>query len=340
MKRIKEKVHKTFRRFSQVQPSLAAVVAPPMVREVIAGDPFLPPELEREIFELVAANDPLDIWTHQHVGVTVLALPQVCRRVQSWIEPIIYERISLLHSFNGGEPVPKFLATINARPASFFAAHVKYLYFDRYIPLPAIQQVLSVCTGAVSVGCHHPYLTLAPLLAPLPLHRLCVSEFVVPSKSADLPPWAASLTQLGLTNVLPPDPMAAFATLPSLTHLAVGYDALPNPDNPGAGAALLHLLRAAPRLCCLVLLTESKTDYKWAHQRLREDGFADARFYVHLRPIPDGTWDAWSRRVPDVFVEAEEAMERRRAVAAAKAGMESLPWRNKPGSTSASHLQP
>ncbi|KAJ6453107.1 hypothetical protein C8R45DRAFT_1039629 [Mycena sanguinolenta] len=341
MKRIKAKVHKTLRRFSQIKPAHSVVVAPPIVREVISGDPFLPPELEREIFELVAANDPVDNWTHQDVGDTVLALPQVCRRVQSWIEPIIYERISLLHSFDGEEPVPKFLATIDARPASFFAAHVKYLYFDRYIPLPAIQRVLSVCTGTVSVGCHHPYLALAPLLAPLPLHRLCVSEFALPSKP-DLPPWAASLTQLGLTVVLPPDPVTAFAALPSLTHLAVDYEALnpDNPDNPGAGVALSRLLHAVPRLRFLVLLTASKTDYKWAHQRLREDGFADARFYVHLRPISDGTWDAWSRRVPDVFAEAEEAMERRRAVAAAKAGMEGLPGRHKPGSTSVSHLQP
>ncbi|KAJ7256872.1 hypothetical protein B0H12DRAFT_1284142 [Mycena haematopus] len=327
MKRIEGKIRKTSQRLSRVfpapitPPNGPVVVALTNIPEVITGDPSLPPELERAIFELVAANDPVDSWTHQHVGDTVLVLPQVCRRVQSWIEPIIYERISLLYSYNGGEPVPKFLATIDARPASFFAAHVKYLYFDHYVPLPAVRRVLSVCTGAASVGCHHPYLTLAALLAPLPLHRLCVSEFAPPSRHTDLPPWASSLTQLGLTKVLPRDPTTAFAVLPALTHLAVDYDAFPNP-NPddhdprsriSLGAGLSALLGACPRLRWLVLMTTSKTDYKWAYQRLREDGFADARFAVHLRPIQDGTWDAWSRRVPDMFVEAEVAMERRRS---------------------------
>ncbi|KAJ7228133.1 hypothetical protein B0H12DRAFT_233143 [Mycena haematopus] len=313
MRTIEEKIRKTLQRFSRVFPAPPVVVALPNVPEVITGDPFLPPELEREIFELVAANDPVDIWTHQHVGDTVLVLPQVCRRVQSWIEPIIYERISLLYSYNGGKPVPKFLATIDARPASFFAAHVKYLYFDSYVPLPAVRRVLSVCTGAVSVGCHYPYLTLAALLAPLPLRRLCVSEFALPSGCTDLPPWASSLTQLGLIKVLPRDPATAFAALPMLTHLAVDYDAFPPADpEDSLGLGLAGLLSACPRLRWLVLMTTSKTDYKWAYQRLREDGFADARFAVHLRPIPDGTWDAWSRRVPDMFVEAEEAGERRR----------------------------
>ncbi|KAJ7878841.1 hypothetical protein B0H14DRAFT_1630343 [Mycena olivaceomarginata] len=320
MKRIKDKVNNALRRFSRVDPAPPAKSTEVAVREVITGDPFLPPELEREIFVLVAVNDPVDGWTHQHVGDMVLVLPQVCRRVQIWIEPLIYERISLLQSFNGGQPVPRFLATIDTRPASFFALHVKYLYFDYTVPLPAVQRVLSVCTGVVSVGCHHPYLSLAPLLAPLPLQRLCVSEFALPSTPADLPPWAVSLTELGLTQSLPPDSAAALAALPALTHLAVDFEAVPNPVTPGMGTALAQLLAASPHLRCLVLMTSSKSDYRWAYERLRKDAFGDARLHVHLRPIPDGTWDAWSRRVPDVFVEAEEALERRRVAAAARAG--------------------
>ncbi|KAJ6585600.1 hypothetical protein B0H19DRAFT_425112 [Mycena capillaripes] len=313
MKKIQEKVDKVFRRFSRVPPAppVAVVHVPPIVREVITGDPIFPPELEREIFELAAATDWTDSWTHQHVGVTALALPQICRRAQQWIEPFIYERISLLWATNGGDPVPRFLETIAARPASFFAAHVKYLYFDNSVPLATIQRILSVCTGVVSVGCQQAYCALAPLLAPLPLQRLLVSKLVLPSAPADLPPWAASLTHLGLSQALPSDPTAAFASLPSLTHLAVDYAALPNPEAPGMGAALATLLRACVRLRCLVLVTEARTDYRWALQRLRDDGFRDARFHVHLRPVMDGTWDAWSRRVPDMFAEAEKQFERR-----------------------------
>ncbi|KAJ7621972.1 hypothetical protein DFH06DRAFT_769494 [Mycena polygramma] len=317
MNAVKQKVDKVFRRFSKIPPATPPIIPPQpvVIRQAITGDPVLPPELEREIFELVAVYDLLpDSWTHQHIGDTALALPQVCRRVQSWIEPIIYEHISFLWSANGAEPVPRFLATISARPSSFFATHVKHLYFDRSIALSAVQQVLSACTGVVSLGYHHPSSALERILAPLPLQRLLVSELTLPSSPRNLPPWAASLTHLGLAYALPPNPTAAFAALPSLTHLAVGYDALPDPENPGMGAALMGLLRACAGLRCLVLMTESKTDYKWALQRLRDDGFRDPRFYVHLRPVMDGTWDAWSRRVPDVFEEAEAQFEARRAV--------------------------
>ncbi|KAJ7490707.1 hypothetical protein FB451DRAFT_1220841 [Mycena latifolia] len=303
MKRIQAKVERALRRFSGVPAS--AESSPPVVREIITGEPILPPELEREIFELVAATDaPPDYWMHQHVGNTVLVLPQVCRRAQSWIEPFIYERVSLLQTFHGLDPIPSFLATIDARPASFFAAHVKHLYIAPTIPLAVVQRVLVVCTGVVSFGCHHPYTRLAPLLAPLSLRRLLVSELTLPSIPAELPHWAASLTHLGLSQVLPT--AAALVHLPALTHLAVDYAALPDPEAPGMGAALTALLAAGSSIRCLVLVSAAKTDYKWALQRLRDDAFSDPRLYVHLRPVMDGTWDAWSRRVPDVFAEAEE----------------------------------
>ncbi|KAJ7490717.1 hypothetical protein FB451DRAFT_624688 [Mycena latifolia] len=302
MKRIQAKVERALRRFSEVPAS--AESSPPVVREIITGEPILPPELEREIFELVATTAaPPDYWMHQDVGNTVLVLPQVCRRVQSWIEPFIYERVSLLQTFHGLDPIPSFL-TIDARPASFFAAYVKHLYIAPTIPLAVVQRVLVVCTGVVSFGCHHPYTRLAPLLAPLSLRRLLVSELTLPPIPAELPPWAVSLTHLGLSQVLPT--AAALAHLPALTHLAVDYAALPDPEAPGMGAALTALLAAGSSIRCLVLVSAAKTDYKWALQRLRDDAFSDRRLYVHLRPVMDGTWDAWSRRVPDMFAQAEE----------------------------------
>ncbi|KAJ7621974.1 hypothetical protein DFH06DRAFT_1009702, partial [Mycena polygramma] len=225
------------------------------------------------------------------------------------IEPIIYERISFLWSANGAEPIPRFLATISSRPASFFATHVKHLYFDHTIALSAVQQVLGVCTGVVSVGCHHPYSRLEHLLAPLPLQRLLLSDFPLPSAPGNLPPWAASLTHLGIVDTLPRDP-TAFATLPSLTHLAVSCRAIRELD-----AVLAGLLRACAGLLCLVLMTES-TRYKRVTQRLHDDGFGDPRFYLHVWPGSDGTWDAWSRRVPDMFADAEAQFKGRRAVKA------------------------
>ncbi|KAJ7160291.1 hypothetical protein C8R46DRAFT_1285886 [Mycena filopes] len=255
----------------------------------------------------------------QSVGSAVLALSLVCRRAKIWrvqtlillIDPIIYRTVPLLRSFVGQDPVSRFLVVVDSHPPSFFAMHVKSIYFDSSMPLSFVQRVLGVCTGATVVGCHHPYGSLAPLLAVLPLQRLLVSELTLPAAPEALPPWAASLTHLGISQTLPPDARAAFgAALPALTHLAVDYAAL---ANPGMGAALAALFHACPRVHCLVLVTESKTDYKWAHQRLREDGFADARFYVHLRPVMDGTWDAWWQ-AHDLFREAEYRMKMRRGI--------------------------
>ncbi|KAJ7878863.1 hypothetical protein B0H14DRAFT_2711152, partial [Mycena olivaceomarginata] len=230
------------------------------VREAITGDRLLPPELEQQIFQLVATNDPVGVWRHQHIGDTVLVLPQVCRRVQIWIDPFIYERISRLRSYNDARPVPNFLATIKTRPANFFAAHVKYLYFDYTVPLSAVWRILNVRTGVVSVGCH-PYLSLAPQLAPLSLQRLCASEFKFPPTPADLPHWAASLTPPGLAQRLPRNPATALAALPALTHLATDYRAVGLGDN----IDIPHM--------------------RWYFS-------LDARFHIHLRPIPDGMWDA------------------------------------------------
>ncbi|KAK7022330.1 Zn(2)-C6 fungal-type domain-containing protein [Favolaschia claudopus] len=317
MNSIRNKVDKIVKRFSQVPPPV--VMQPiPQPEQPITGDPFLPPELERYIFELVAANDTVgSSWSQQHVGDTVLVLPRVCRRVQCWIEPMIYSRIPLMQPVMDGDRAAKFLATIDARPACFFATHVRVLYIGRRIALSAVQRILSVCTGVVDFACHYSYLSLSHLLAPLPLQRLCLSEFAPPS--TPLPPWAASLTHLGLTEKIPADPANAFAALPALTHLAVGYEALPKQGEPGFGAALTRLFTACgSKLQVFVLMTGAKTDSRWAYQRLREDAFADPRLYVHLRPIADATWDAWSRHVPDVFERAEVEVVRRIEQAHAK----------------------
>ncbi|KAJ7619623.1 hypothetical protein FB45DRAFT_1062985 [Roridomyces roridus] len=307
MNKIQARFKRALRRLSRADPPPV-----PAVREIITGDPKLPPELEREIFELVVATDfPSDYWSHQHVGDTTLVLPQVCRRAQSWIEPFIYERVALLQNYNGRDPFSSFLATVDARPATFFAARVKHLYLDRMVPLYAVQRILSVCTSVVSFGCHHPYTALAPLLSSLPLTRLLVSEVSFPNPSTP-PRWSSTLTHLGLSSSLPASASTTLAHLPSLTHLAVDYSALPDPEAPGIGSALTTFLIAVPHARYLVLLTGAKTEYRWALQRLRDDAFVDKRVYVHLGPIGDAPWHAWSWRLPDCFEVAEKELQRRR----------------------------
>ncbi|KAF7364565.1 Zn(2)-C6 fungal-type domain-containing protein [Mycena venus] len=285
-----------------LQRSYRVPVAPPTVPEEISGDPILPPELEREIFELAAAIP--NYWTEQHVGDMALILPQVCRRAQSWIEPLIYERISLPPFNDRGDRILLFLRTIDSRPASFFAANVKYLYFDQTVQLPVIQRVLRVCTGVVSLGCYYPYSSLAPLLAPLPLERLLVSKLDLPSTPTHAPVWTASLTHLGLWRVLPPDPSVIFGALPALTHLAVDFNAL---RDSTMGTALARLLAAGPHLRCLVLATTGRVGRRVASRRLHGDRFSDPRFYMG-----DSIGTGWFkvRGVEDLFADAEGYLKR------------------------------
>ncbi|KAJ7856685.1 hypothetical protein B0H14DRAFT_710654 [Mycena olivaceomarginata] len=183
---MREKIGKSLRRFSRVRPAPPApgAAARPVVQaEVITGDPFLPPELEREIFELAAASDVGEGRTRQYVGKIMLTLPQVCRRAQSWIEPLIYERIQLLE-WNGVDAVPQLLATINARPASFFRSTRQASLLPLDCPAarcPARAQRLHRCRErGVPSPLPHPRAAprASPAPAPLPLQRLCVSEFV------------------------------------------------------------------------------------------------------------------------------------------------------------------
>ncbi|KAJ6492234.1 hypothetical protein C8R45DRAFT_990696 [Mycena sanguinolenta] len=295
MDEIHAKLYEVLRRSYRVPPPA------PASHEVISGEPILPPELEREIFELAAAMP--NYWTKQHVGDMALILPQVCRRTQSWIEPLIYERIAFSKSTMDQleHRLQLFLETVNSRPPSFFAANVKYLYFDPSVQLPIIQRVLGVCAGIVSLGCQHPYDTLADSLLPLPLRRLFLSKLALPT---ELPPWTASLTHLGLSDAVPNNHPQIFKTFPALTHLAVDFNAV-NLDT------LIHTIRslllAGPQLRCLVL-TATRGDSRRISQRLYRDKFRDPRFCViGHRSTPIG-WHR-GRSVLDLFEEADASLK-------------------------------
>ncbi|KAF8211114.1 hypothetical protein K438DRAFT_1808835 [Mycena galopus ATCC 62051] len=96
-----------------------------------AKETILPPELEREIFELVAV------------------MPNPSGEQYSWDMALnisqdgalVYERIVLLQAEDSAEDstAQLLLRTIDSRPASFFAEHVKSLYFDKTIQSSTIQ---------------------------------------------------------------------------------------------------------------------------------------------------------------------------------------------------------
>ncbi|KAJ7662194.1 hypothetical protein DFH06DRAFT_1471757 [Mycena polygramma] len=138
--------------------------------------PFLPPDLEREIFDVVASEGMKSI----------PPLLRVAQRVKLWMEPLLYRVIFLqednnpfnLHAqqdlFKGTRDVmipPQALAAaIERLPASFFRTHVRHVFLDcRAFTLSTLSRdhqaaarlngrsvedrdaLLARCTGAVSM---------------------------------------------------------------------------------------------------------------------------------------------------------------------------------------------
>ncbi|KAF7314746.1 hypothetical protein MKEN_00948600 [Mycena kentingensis (nom. inval.)] len=285
----------------------------------------LPPELEMKIFLLVA-HDSEELFGRQLLTKLgrleafegLLVLPRVCRRVQAWVEPLLYERVNLQLPRSAGpspsrvrHPVERFMQTLAARPASFFARHVKCIYLDTEVSLADTRRILSVCTGATSIACFQSYPALADVLVALPLQRLLVqdllgesaqeqgqapragmlsvftnlfqtSRLVIDENPGPVPsqqpaplaaaPWTSTLTHLALTHTLPPP--AALSALPSLTHLALDY----NTFGPHAIATpgllqdqLTRVLTDAPRLERLVVVVGTPAKYRGVALRLQDD---------------------------------------------------------------------
>ncbi|KAJ6505292.1 hypothetical protein C8R45DRAFT_546872 [Mycena sanguinolenta] len=111
------------------------------------GDPRLPPELERGIFEIAALAQPT--W------IPVLML--VARRVKCWVEPFLYRVVFL----RGGGMVelhklwlPRFnVDELDARFPNL--RHARYLFIDHvYVGGTALKNWLLACTGVTNLFAH------------------------------------------------------------------------------------------------------------------------------------------------------------------------------------------
>ncbi|KAJ6557837.1 hypothetical protein B0H19DRAFT_1148719 [Mycena capillaripes] len=284
----------------------------------------LPVELEREICELAASAD---------VG-TALRLATVARRVQAWVEPIIYSRVVVAHppevsaqtqysrSILRGrtaraqisQRAPKqiqahrFIRTIPLRPASFFARHVKCLQVGN-LSEPELLTVLSACTGISELAWWSSTVT-TPLAAEihfLTLRRLSIDpsfDFTRLNVTSSL---FSTITHLDMCC---PNHYGVVSTplerFPSLTHYSITHGTYAPPltwcDD---------VLKACPRLKILLRLSDTIFYEELAGLRPRHP---DLRVVVMVRPV--GSWTAqW---VHDSWDLAEDIVRERRALAAAE----------------------
>ncbi|KNZ72431.1 hypothetical protein J132_03397, partial [Termitomyces sp. J132] len=182
----------------------------------------LPPELEQSIFELTARAYPGNAYTFALVS----------RRIQVWMEAILYETVTL----SSQKVCKSFLHAIKRRPRSFFTANVKSLCIPGDIELDHALSILTVCQGVINLA----YWINRNFASPKPWPE---SHFSVISA---LRPVRLSINTTGLFgSAMPPDlthpffsrvshleivdwpwPVLStqFELLPSLTHLALDLD--------------------------------------------------------------------------------------------------------------------
>ncbi|KAJ7017167.1 hypothetical protein C8F04DRAFT_1157365 [Mycena alexandri] len=281
----------------------------------------LPVELEREIFELAASTD---------VG-TALRLATVARRVQAWVEPIIYSRVVVAHApevdriaqqsraILAGRiarvhaskktpkeaQIPRFIRTIPLRPASFFSRHVKSLHVGN-LTEPELVAALSACTGISELGWWSATVdpAVAAALHSLRLLRLSVDHSFDFARLTT-PHLLSTLTHLDLVfhnSSHPTFPLLEHFT--ALTHFSIAHSWILPPltwcDD---------VFEACPRLKILLRFSDNLFYEELSGLRPRH---ANLRVVVMIQPV--GSWT--TRWVHDAWPLAEDVVRERHAHAA------------------------
>ncbi|KAJ7089494.1 hypothetical protein C8R43DRAFT_1050600 [Mycena crocata] len=183
--------------------------------------PFLPVELEREIFELAAHSRPCSVPT----------LMLVASRVKAWVEPLLYGTIFVAQSY---EPEPSgyptlsgsdsFLDVIRAKPTTLLRASVRHVFASSQ----DATWLLSTCLQienlfVIGLGLEEHLTTLAALQ----LKRLCcslVEIFLSISKIDFTHQLFSHLTHLWhFAHVGKAELWSGLALIPHLTHLTFSH---------------------------------------------------------------------------------------------------------------------
>ncbi|KAJ7444655.1 hypothetical protein B0H11DRAFT_1747186 [Mycena galericulata] len=251
--------------------------------------PFLPPELERTIFELSA---------HLHPG-SAPKLLLVAHRVLTWIEPLIYRVISIERN---SDPI---LRTLHLKPTQFFDDNVQHLFVDFDDDTnDELEEILSVCTGirslvvlGTSASALSSVLRLRPSKLAIALDTLFGRTHLVDFSH----PLSTTVTHLDLFDSDFAAPLQNFALLPALTHLALlGHMSLD---------VEIQVLRNCPHVEVLVSMhtrPESFERFPVADDvRFVSMSLSNLQYKLDWKSGANGGMDFWARA--DKFV----AMKRR-----------------------------
>ncbi|KAE9392580.1 hypothetical protein BT96DRAFT_967386 [Gymnopus androsaceus JB14] len=237
----------------------------------------LPVELGRSILE-IAAREELK---------TALNLSLVCRQLKEWIQPLVYEMVTL-----GSGDIVLFLRTMEIFPPDFFARYT--------------------CTGVSSLACWVDFLGSSPpvpfpqLFHQLPLRRFSIEVTHFRGIILLDCTWIDSLTCLDLVfwdedSIL----LSELQYLPALTHLALFLQHTDVEDS-----SLAYILSVTPALQVLCIVIDEDDLERFEHATR-----VDPRIVCvpHPESVPD--WEAPYRGLPDIWSHAEEVVEERRIAA-------------------------
>ncbi|KAJ7781168.1 hypothetical protein B0H16DRAFT_1497330 [Mycena metata] len=257
--------------------------------------PRLPPELEREIFELAfRSHRDAALWR---------TLCLVARRVQCWIDLIHYEMVTI----NDDLHADTFLALIeaNTKPLHLFDA-VKTLCLPYTVKETSACGILAVCTRVERLACWLNFKDspeLPVLLSRLPLRQLSLE--IIHFCQIPLAPstWLSDLTHLELVAWKNYDAAALYklSHLPQLTHVALNF------DRDGMGVEhIVAVLSSCPHLQIFVAIVQSDElyldfeldDYRIVVQATADDVIKD--------------WEASYLGLADMWSVAEATVEEQR----------------------------
>ncbi|KAF8648443.1 hypothetical protein AX16_006287 [Volvariella volvacea WC 439] len=134
----------------------------------------LPPELEREVFELAARQN--------RKMVTKLNL--VCHRAHIWINPILYEMVTLMYP----ESADKFIHAAESKPEGWMNGRVKTLCMSNFIRREQAARILSICGAVDNLACWIRQAVTVPNIHDQRPRRLSINASGVPAPHDTAPP--------------------------------------------------------------------------------------------------------------------------------------------------------
>ncbi|KAF7299799.1 hypothetical protein HMN09_00986000 [Mycena chlorophos] len=278
----------------------------------------LPPELEREIFEVAARQYPEDI----------PALVLVAKRVHIWIQPMLFR---IVRSSNS-KIWPVLLQKMDSDPEllrngvrfvclEHGAAHFKLASQEQ------LERLLQICTGVVDIGAigtHTDY--FLPVFGGMEnLRRLVASSTDLFGNAPPFEPTHAALSRITHLEVVnqfyfgQEQDCALFDTichLPSLTHLAI-TPSLGTTAEPSPWEAMQGVLDQSPRLKMVVLLWD-QYDVRSHFDSVNKSTLKDLRVVAGSFACEDDSnmWSEWEDSArgiaSDYWARGELFLERKR----------------------------